>query len=185
MEASTRAVKRWPLARWGIPLAAAAGVVLAGILSQPATTPHAPLEARQLVPISHVEAAAVAELSSPEFRLDLRNPDHAELFRHIRESGRPCPAGCLPAGLRNVPGIGCRNLEVEGKPGAIVCFRPGDAGVVHLVVFRADDVDADSLGAGDLSIDRRGDWTVARWAERGRVFLLLGHQDPQQLGQLF
>ncbi|GAA5481525.1 hypothetical protein [Haloferula sargassicola] len=181
--------------RWkylAIPLAAAAGIVLAMVLSKPgetsSTVPIAgvvPANSGTAVPISHVENSAISTLESPGFTLDLSNPDHEVLFNFIRNSGRACPGGCVPKGLEDIPGIGCRTLDVDGKEGAIVCFRRGEGDAVHLVVFREADVKASLPTCGHPKLGKHGDWTVARWQQDGRVFLLLGHLPEEQLDQLF
>lgn len=185
--------------RLAIPLAAAAGIVLAIVMTRPDSAPGAaPISAQggtvpvasgvvasQVVPVAHVEAAAIGALSSPDFTLDLKNPDQQALFRFIRENGRPCPAPCVPKGLREVPGIGCRNLVVDGKRGALICFRRGENDIVHLVIFRESDVACEDGGDGVPRIEQHGEWAVARWSEKGRVLLLMGNTDTQRLSELF
>lgn len=177
--------------RFGLPLAAAAGIALAFLVNGPqGSQPEDLAKLDNLpggaaVPITYVEDAAISELTAPGFTLDLKNEDHQALFEFIRESGRACPAGCLPKGLENEEGIGCRKLEIQGKPGAIVCFRKGEDGAVHLVVFRDEDVKDCGAERCEPDFAQRGDWAVARWHEKGRVFLLLGKMEKEQLGELF
>lgn len=189
MRESTPRKNRWKLA---VPLAAAAGIALALVITRPdapvATSEpiaSAPPVVAGAVPVAHIADEAIRSLTSPGFTLDLKDPDHEALFRYIRKQGRACPAGCVPKGLRDVPGIGCRNMVVEGKPGAIVCFRRGEDDVVHLVVFRKEDVEGCGSEGNEPRIERHGDWSVARWSEKGRVFLLMGATAPEQLGELF
>ena len=188
---------RKAIGRWvGIPLAAAAGIALALVLSRPgddAAAGQAPVLAGNggasdaVIPVSltHVEQHAISALESPTFTLDLKNPDHEVLFRHIRENGAACPQGCLPKGLREIPGVGCRTIEVEGKRGAIVCFRRGEDDIVHMVVFRQRDVSCKLPSCGHPKLEKRGEWAVAKWQEGGRVFLLLGHSTPEHLDEVF
>lgn len=175
--------------RLGAPLAAAAGIVLAFVMTRP--DPSAPSvggggQFVPAVPISHVEAEAISTLTSPGFTLDLKNPDQQVLFKFIREQGRACPEGAIPKGLADIPGLGCRILDVEGKSGAMVCFRKSDDEMVHLVVFRAGDVDCCDLPKDSSPIlDQHGAWAVARWHHQGRVFLLLGNTESEKLNELF
>lgn len=176
--------------RFGLPLAAAAGIALAFSINSGSDVAGSGPDRESLVPgstvpISYIEEQAIATLESPTFKLDLKNEDHGELFRFITKSGRACPSGCVPKGLKAEPGLGCRVIEWDGKPGAIVCFRRGEDEIVHLVVFRRADV------AGELPIGRRpqidqhGDWAVATWEEGNRVFMLLGQTEKEHLGELF
>ncbi|MBB5351912.1 hypothetical protein HNR46_002151 [Haloferula luteola] len=203
-ESSLPKVHGWK--RMALPLSAAAGVALALVLTRPtgketpvltendssvesSTSPlpglPVALEAGATVPIAHVEDSAISVLESPTFSLDLSNPDHEVLFDFIRRSGRVCPGGCVPKGLERVPGVGCRKLDVDGKEGAIVCFKRGEGDVVHLVVFREQDVKGQLPTCGHPKLARHGDWSVARWQQDGRVFLLLGHIPREKLDELF
>lgn len=171
--------------QWAVPFAAAAGIMLALNLSRDEPVlPTVPVVSGA-VPVSHVEAAAIQALTSPEFSLERKSADHEELFRFIRASNRACPAGCIPKGLQKVPGLGCRTIEVDGKPGAIVCFLRGENDVVHLVVFRREDVEVSSGDGAGPELEQHGEWAVAKWTEKGRTFLLLGHSGVKELGELF
>lgn len=186
-----RVIRRPAWKRFALPLAAAAGIALALVVTRPGASPPAvpvaalPTAPSGAVPISHVEDSAISLLESPGFTLDLSNPDHEVLFQHIRKSGRACPGGAVPKGLEDIPGLGCRNLEVEGKEGAIVCFRRAEGDVVHLVVFRQSDISCKLPTCGHPKLGKHGDWSVARWQKDGRVFLLLGHVPEKQLDELF
>jgi hypothetical protein len=177
--------------RWGVPMAAAAGIALALVINRsgPATggggTVSVAPVASGAVPIAHVEEEAIATLESPGFSLDLKEEDQQALFRFIRAEGRPCPQGAVPKGLREIPGLGCRCLDVDGKKGAIVCFLRGENDVVHLIVFRRDDVAADLPECGHPKLSRHGKWSVAQWQQDGRVFLLLGSVPEDRLDALF
>lgn len=197
MERSTpSAIQSKPKRSWwnfGVPAAAAAGIAMAFIMTRPDATPPTGsgtvtdvFPQGQAVPISHVEAEAISALSAPGFSLDLRDPNHQVLFEYIRKEGRACPEGAMPRGLEGVDGIGCRKLDVDGKRGAIVCFRKDSSQVVHLVVFRKADVQCPGVpeNAGPQISEQAG-WSVARWQDSGRVFLLLGHESPEDLGELF
>src|SRR5690606_15828347 len=124
-------LRRSPWRRVALPLSAAAGVTLAWVVTQqddPSTTttaqqPVTPVQPvfsgtvslANAVPISHVEESAISTLESRSFALDLSDADQEVLFDFIRKSGRACPGGCVPKGLEQVPGLGCRKLDVDGK----------------------------------------------------------------------
>ena len=129
MEQSVSSKKSKAWWHFGVPLAAAAGITLAFVFSsEPPVTGDESTEAvvpqgGTAVPVSFVQSQAIATLESEDFSLDLKDPDHNTLFEFIRSQKRTCPSGCVPAGLEDVPGLGCRIIEVDGKPGAIVCFK--------------------------------------------------------------
>lgn len=177
--------------RFGVPLAAAAGIALAFVIqSNPSTKGSGSIDQVTVnkgtaVPVSYVEDQTIATLESPGFSLDLKNQDHKALFKFIRGKGRACPSGGVPSGLKSVPGIGCRVIEVDGKPGAIVCFKRGEGDVVHLVVFRREDVVGELPSNGHPLIDKHGQWAVARWEDGDRAFMLFSRTNTEHLGELF
>ncbi len=191
----------WAGWRVAVPLAAAAGVMLAFVFSGPDTVsvsdapvagPPPEREEGGIVPVSMpisvVEEGFIREFESPGFTLDLTDPDHHALFNHLKAAKLPCPNTCLPKGLKKIPGLGCRELHIEGKRGALVCFKQEDD-VVHLVVFKRCDVKCRLPKRERPDIGKHGKWTVARWADREWVFLLMGEGDkgvnPERLANMF
>lgn len=183
--------RRW---RLGAPLAAAAGIALAFLLSpkEPASEPQAaaPAPAGAKTPdgltIGVVEAGFIRTYESPGFHLEKKDPDLHVLFRHLRSVQLPCPSGCLPKGLRRAAGLGCRELEIAGRRGAVVCFK-NDGETLHLVVFKRCDVKCQLPAEGEPLIVSHGEWTAARWQRGDRVFVLMGKQgvDAKRLAEMF
>lgn len=169
--------RRWWLAA---PLAAAAGIALAWL-----AWPVGPAaQATAALPVAALEDGFIRTFESPRFSLDLTKAEHQQLFEHLKRRSLPCP-GCLPPGLRDVPGIGCRELVIDGKRGAIMCFDQREAGAVHLVVFRREDVRGQLPCRENPSLDKHGRWAVARWADAEHAFILLGNTDVRKLASLF
>ena len=96
----------------------------------------------------------------------------------------PCPC-CLPPGLRKVKGIGCRELVINGKRGSLICFEEGENGVVHLVIFRREDVSGELPLKDRPQFAQNGSWATARWEEGNQVFLLMSHTELCKLTALF
>ncbi len=185
--------------RVAAPLAAAAGVTLAFLISAPRATDDATTvenipptdelsSTAGAIPISigNVEAGFIRTVESPTFRLDLKNPDHHALFEHLKSAKLPCPNACLPKGLKGVPGLGCRELKIEGKRGALVCFKQ-EEDVVHLVAFKRCDVRCKLPKKGEPTLGTHGKWSVARWADDEWVYVLMGEKnvDTKRLADLF
>ncbi|MCF7733978.1 MAG: hypothetical protein K9N23_19995 [Akkermansiaceae bacterium] len=166
-----------------IPLAAAAGIAVAFVASsKPAG--QTVVEIPKL-PMELVETEFIRAFESPDFTLDEKREDHQVLMKHLRERKLPCPC-CLPKGLAEMKSIGCRELVIDGRVGSIICFNERKNGVVHLVVFRREDVDSDLPGRDTPSLTQHGKWAMARWEDHERVFILIGdHTNPQQLSSLF
>lgn len=185
---------------YGLPAAAAAGIAFAFFATRPnegsdkglvANPPADPafnegkrpdggvLPVAHGLPISQVEEEFIKTFETPGFKLDLNNPDHHALFDHLQASKLPCPNRCLPRGLKEIPGLGCRELDIEGKKGALVCFKQED-NVVHLMVFKRCDVSCKLPKEGQPAYGMHGKWSVARWSDDDWVFVLMGEKDADR-----
>lgn len=193
---------------WGAPLAAAAGIAFAFVASRPdtvttvpgnlvdasppeevrVTAPQELLQNVGAIPISinKVETGFINTYEDPGFTLDLKNPDHHALFEHLKSARLPCPNACLPKGLKEVPGLGCRELKIDGKRGALVCFKE-ENDLVHLVAFKRCDVRCKLPQKGEPDFSKHGKWSVARWADDEWVYVLMGENniDAKRLKDLF
>ena len=170
------------LRRLAIPLAAAAGIALAFLATRP--TASVEVVRNQTVPVEMVKATFVKTYESPAFNLEEKREDHTVLVQHLKQRKLPCP-GCLPPGLRGMKSIGCRELEIEGKRGSLICFKVGDQGIIHIVIFRRQDVSGDFLPNGCPTFDRQGDWASARWQDDQNVFVMMSNTQGATLAELF
>ena len=202
MERSEASRRRVIPAAWkfGAPMAAAAAVVLGVFLagghagtggSETGTSlAGAQSSAENPVPeklsIELVEAEFLKALGDSSFHLDMAKADHQALFAYLKERSLPCPCPkSLPPGLAEVEGVGCRMLEIDGHKGSLVCFDERDGRKVHLLVFFRKEIDGDLPGVHNPELHKDGEWAVATWEFKDRVFLLLGETEPDQLARLF
>jgi hypothetical protein len=168
--------------RLAIPLAAAAGIALAFMATRP--TPPSMRVENQTVPVELVKASFVKAYESPAFNLEEKREDHTVLVQHLKQRKLPCPS-CLPPGLQGMKSIGCRELEIAGKRGSLICFKNGDRGVIHIVIFRRQDVSGDFQPDGCPTFDRQGDWASARWQDEHYVFVMMSDTQGNTLADLF
>ena len=168
--------------RAAIPLAAAAGIALAFLVTRPAK-PISPVASNR-IPIDAVQAGFIRTIESPKFDLEEKNPQHVTLIQHLKERDLPCPS-CLPPGLGNVEGLGCRELVIDGKRGSLICFKRGDGGVVHMVIFLRQDLEGSFPDIAHPEFAKNGKWSTARWQHGDKVFLLMGTCRPDKLTALF
>ncbi len=168
--------------RLAIPLAAAAGIALAFFVTRPAAPTT--VASNGAVPVEVVKASFVKTYESPSFDLEEKREDPKMLVQHLKERELPCP-GCLPQGLRDVKGIGCRELEIDGKRGSLICFKVGKSGIVHMVIFRREDVIGDFPPNTGPTFDRQGDWASARWRDDRNVFIMMSNTQGDKLPELF
>ena len=168
--------------RLAIPLAAAAGIALAFVMTRPAITTA--VMKNQSVPIATVEAGFVQTFESPSFALEDKHGDHQVLVQHLRARKLPCP-GELPRGLKNLKGLGCRELVIDGKRGSLVCFKVSEDGIVHVVIFRRMDVSGELPPKARPAFSQDGKWATARWADGDKVFLVMSETEIGKLTDLF
>ena len=171
---------RWR--RMSVPLAAAAGIALAVFLTRRNDPP--PLAIASPVPVDVVQAGFIQAYQSPSFSLDTKRTDHQVLITHLKSLKLPCP-GCLPPGLAKIKGMGCRELVIDGKRGSLICFDERVNGVVHLVIFRREDVCGELPQRDHPAFAQSGSWAAARWEDEQNVFILIGNTDVEKLATLF
>lgn len=176
-------VKKPVWQRLAMPLAAAAGVMLAFFLTMRNDAPSSPKNAGP-VPVDVVQAGFIRTFESPLFSLDEQREDHRELIATLKTRKLPCP-GCLPPGLANVKGIGCRELVIDGKSGSLICFDERENGIVHLVIFRREDVCGKLPTRDHPEFAKKGHWAAARWEDEHNIFILIGNTDIEKLAALF
>lgn len=182
--AATHAGRPW-WKRPAFPLAAAAGVAFAFLLTRNGhDDPPPPLANAVPLSVDLVQAGFIRTFESPLFSLDVTREDHQELIANLKSRELPCPCS-LPPGLTNVKGIGCRELVIDGKRGSLICFDERDAGVVHLVIFRREDVSGELPCREHPVFAQKGCWAAARWEDHQNVFILIGHTEVEKLTALF
>jgi hypothetical protein len=169
--------------RFAVPLAAAAGVALAFLLTREDNSPNR-LAADGPLPVDVVQAGFIRTFESPLFSLDEQRENHQELIDSLKSRKLPCP-GCLPPGLVNVKSIGCRELVIDGKSGSLICFDETVNGIVHLVIFRREDVCGELPEREHPEFAQKGHWAAARWEDDRNVFILIGATDVRKLATLF
>lgn len=169
--------------RFAVPLAAAAGVALAVLLTRGDNPPNR-LAAGGPLPVDVVQAGFIRTFESPLFSLDEQRENHQELIDSLKSRKLPCP-GCLPPGLVNVKSIGCRELVIDGKSGSLICFDETVNGIVHLVIFRREDVCGELPEREHPEFAQKGHWAAARWEDDRHVFILIGATDLRKLATLF
>lgn len=168
--------------RLAIPLAAAAGIAIAFLVTRP--NPQTIVAQDSKVPMDVVLASFAKRYEAPDFNLEKMSPDRELLVQHLRERGLPyCES--LPPGLIEAPSLGCRELVIDGKRGSVVCFKTTSGGVVHMIVFRREDVSGDFPGMKNAIAAQTGNWESKNWTQGDNVILLASNTDGLILSTLF
>ncbi len=188
-----RAATTWK--KYAIPTAAAAAVAVAFAMPRDVWQNNAnstPAESHTIedaghdpMPVSLVRAGFLDILGDhEEFTLDTGRASHREIIRHLEERGLPCPS-CIPPALREIDGLGCREIIIDGRRGAVVCYEYGEDGMVHLVIFRADDIRCELPRRREAIFAQYDDWAAATWRNNDNAFLLLGNTSVPVMASLF
>jgi hypothetical protein len=174
--------RRW-WRRAAIPMAAAAGIALACLMAWQQPPPL--LAPSSALPVEFVETGFIRTFESPLFNVDEPHDNPSDLATHLKEGKLPGPC-CLPRGLERAKVTGCRELVIDGKIGSLICFDDLENGVVHLIIFRREDVSGELPQNPSPDLSQHGRWTVARWVDHDKVLILLGNStDPTKLATLF
>lgn len=176
----------------GIPAAAAAAVALAiaypsalfnsgrdHTIASDAQTPGA-----RRMPVELVRAGFINLYKSPDFALEHGRGSHEEIMARLAERGLPCPT-CMPPGLLGIEGVGCREIIIDGHRGAVVCYRNDEHGMVHLVIFRAEDIQDPLPFRKHVRFAQDGEWAAAAWRNDENAFVLLGNTEVERIASLF
>jgi hypothetical protein len=170
-----------PYRRWILPLSAAAAVTLGFLLL---SKPSSLAVSQGPSSMDKLEAEFIKTYESPFFHLEQKKEDVKLLVAYLQENGLPCPSS-IPPGLNVTQGLGCCEIEIDGKRGSLVCFRAGDHGVVHLVVFRREDVEGSLPCIEHPIFATHGAWNMARWSDTKHVFLAMNSRKDSELSRLF
>ncbi len=171
--------------RFGIPLAAAAGIALAFVLGRGGEPEEiAALTDDGKVSVEAVQAGFVRTFESPVFSLDEAGGAAPQLISYLKEKGLPCGDGFLPPGLKGIAGLGCRELLIDGKRGSLICFDE-KSGPVHLVIFLRSDVRCDLPDISNPEIEQSGHWAKASWASGKYVFSMMSLRDKGEMTGFF
>lgn len=169
--------------RLAIPLAAAAGIALALIVTRGPGDQR--LAQSSPVPIETVPVSFIQTYEAPDFDLEVKQDSRERLVEVLHSRSLPCPC-CLPPGLENSKSIGCRELVINGRHGSLICFQQDEMGTVHLIIFNRDDVDGSCANKlADPCYLTRDKWSIARWQNDDSVFFLIGEGELEQMKKLF
>ena len=174
----------WSWARFGIPLAAVAGIALAFVAMRKDSPVETQVAQTNRITIDTVKAGFVDTYDSPTFSLDTYGQDTGALLTKLGERGLPVADEKLPPGLESLRGMGCRELEVNGKRGSLLCFNTGD-GLVHLVTFERDDISGEFKGMEAPDYQKGKDWVAATWADQNHVYTLIEKDAQGDLNRFF
>lgn len=171
--------------RFAMPVAAAAGMVMAFVflMDEPKDGNLANLPKNQIT-VDAVQASFVGLYQSPSFSFEKRGTDQHELVSYLQGKKLPCGGMRFPKGLEGMKGLGCREIVVGEKKGSLICFAETD-GIVHLIIFRRDDVEGKLPAVDQPNITQSGEWAQACWGNEKYAYTMLSKTQSNELKELF
>ncbi len=171
--------------RFAMPVAAAAGVVLAFVflMNQPKNE-NLVGASKNRITVDAVQASFVGMYQTPGFSLEKKGTDQHELVSYLQGKKLPCGGMKFPKGLEGMKGLGCREIMVGEKKGSLICFGEQD-GIVHLIIFRRNDVEGVLPTVEEPNISQSGEWAQACWANENYAYTLISNSQGTELKELF
>jgi len=136
------------------------------------------------MPVDLVRAGFINTFSSGALSVETGRGSHQEIMNLLQERGLPCPT-CIPPALRAMDGVICREIMIEGRRGTVVCYEQGENTMIHLVIFRAEEISDPLPRRSNVSVEQHGEWAAAAWRNSENAFVLLGNFGVDQISALF
>jgi hypothetical protein len=125
-------------------------------------------------------AAVLPYLGNDSPALAMMSPEHEKVMAWLKE--RNSPTGSLPAGMAQLPSVGCQTLSVQGHTVSLICFTMANGKLAHLFVVKRQDL-SDPPG-NSPQFAKVGAWSTAAWSDGEESYLLATQADPEALKQL-
>jgi hypothetical protein len=174
-----------PWMRFGVPLAAAAGIALAFLfVGHDKTEKNLPAISENRISVEAVQAGFVKVYESPRFSLDETGPNQQVLVSHLKKKGLPCGDLKFPPGLEHLKGLGCRELVLDGKRGSLICLDD-KGGAIHLIIFLRKDIEGELPDIENPDISQSDNWAKASWGNDRYAFALMAMRDSDEMKEFF
>jgi len=174
ISSQSRPVSRSAWAPWNIPLVAMAVLLLIFALRSLWMPPSSR-------PLTDFRSEMVNFIKAPP-TLQQQSSQLSELNQWISKTRAPS-GFVVPARVQEQPAVGCRVLRFEGRDVTLVCFRGGNASLVHLFV-----VDAAAVSGlperQRAEIASEGEWMTAAWSDARYDYLLAVQGDEAAIKRL-
>lgn len=127
--------------------------------------------------------AVVSGLNAGTLPLDEFSADLGHLKAVLAKSSVPVPDG-LPQALTAHDTLGCKVIEIGGRPASVVCFKVTADSPAHLVTFQITGLKGAPTTTEPLFV-QKGDWHMATWRSGDRGYYLATQAEGQTLRGLF
>jgi hypothetical protein len=124
--------------------------------------------------------AAIVQVDAGKLPLDKWSGDISVLRKWLASEKSPT-ASALPQGLSALAALGCKLVQLEGRPASIICFAlPGSKEEAHLAVLQAD-----GAKPSPPVFESRDGWQMVTWNEQGRKLMLASRAPESALRKMF
>lgn len=127
--------------------------------------------------------AMIKQVNSGKMRLDEFSGDLNKLKAVLTRAQVPSPEN-LPKDFSQLASLGCKVVQIAGRPASVVCFKISPGKEAHLLTFKVSGLPgAPSLGPPQFA-SREG-WHVATWREGDQGYFLATQAEEAKLKGLF
>lgn len=159
-----------------VALVAVIGVVV-NLDQSSVTVVEAPAESFELL-----QKFAASQVAKGISDLDFERNSTNELLTWLREHDAPIGED-IDERLADVPTMGCKIYDFQGRQVSLICFQSEDHGMVHLFVtntsgFNPDEVDKCCEEAKALS-----NRNTVSWHDEENAYILIAHDADQELAE--
>ena len=137
--------------------------------------------ARHAVSFASFRQEMVGQLDG-RIQLSFTSREAEELQRWLAQT-RGVRGVEIPAGLTQLPAIGCRTWMWNDRPAGLICFLVDGREAVHLLVISRDAVPNPPRPV-QPEVLQVGNWKTASWTQGENVYVLAGKLDQETLAKL-
>ena len=127
--------------------------------------------------------AYISQIDAGKMSLDQFSGNLEELKTGLAAAQSPSP-GSLPKSITDLPSLGCKVIQVAGRPASVICFEITPGHEAHLIVIANEGLHQ-VPPQHKPQFDQHGDWHVASWSDGSQSFLLATQVDEKNLKRLF
>ncbi len=171
---------------WMRGAAVAAALVLGAFVAVQMTS--GPPKITGAITAHNVEQYTIQALGKGGFGLDREDENPVDLVNWLNDQDVPTPEA-LPVGLSQVPGVGCKVLELNEKKAALICFKLESGDVVHMVTLNREDVGGALASLAEAKKNCHGceisGWSSMAWGDEGKAFVIVSKMKPEELAKVF
>ena len=161
--------RRWLPLAWAALLAVLATVAAVWLWPRGAVTEFAAFRSE------------MQNVASGRVRFSFSSGDARELERWLYERAAVGTVA-LPAGMKSLPGLGCRSLQWRGRPVGLICLKVGEGRALHVFAV-ARGAMRDVPAEGPAHFGASGGMQTAAWRQGDVVYFAALKGDVAELRQ--